>query len=46
MEQSRKWGYSAAYDDATANGATLAFLMSAGYNFRMLGGSADAHFLR
>jgi hypothetical protein len=46
MEQPRKWGYSAAFDDTTISGATLAFLMSGGYNFRILGGSADAHFLR
>src|ERR1700731_4350711 len=42
---SRKRGYSAAFDDMTAGGATLAFLMSGGYNFRINGGSADAHFL-
>src|SRR6202035_3434676 len=43
---SRKRGYSAALDDRAAGGATLAFLMSGGYNFSTLGGSADAHFLR
>src|ERR1700732_2423927 len=43
---SRKWGYSAAFDDTTAAGAALAFLMSGGYNFSTLGGSADAHFPR
>src|SRR5258706_1926616 len=45
MEQSRKPGYPVTLGDATANGAALAFLISRRYNFGILGGSADVHFL-